>query len=589
MANRKKLRPILQLLKPYKGALFGGLICILVVTLVDLTIPLYFGRGVIDKALLGDGDLGLLVKLAFGGVALMAIKGLFNYGQVYLTAYVGHRSLHNLRSRLFTHLLRLPVAYFDRMGRSGVISRATNDIAIIQNTLSAGIADIIQQSLTLIGILGLIIFLNWKLALVSLIVLPVAAWAVSTFGNRIRNQSKKLNDRIASLTTLLSESLTGIRIVKAFTMEADRGERYTRENEAGFIANMKSVQATATMRPIVDIVIGLGMVVVILVGGGEVVGGRLSMGDLVAFMTLVGMATQPVGLITRSTALFQQALAASDRVFQLLDERPEVDDAPGSRPLPPVKGHIALRQVTFAYDPEAGDVLKGIDLELNPGETVALVGPSGAGKSTLASLILRFFDPSSGRIEIDGHDIAGVTLASLRSQIGFVPQDTVLFAGSVYDNILVGRSGYSSSDIEHAAREAHAHEFIEKLPQGYDTVLGESGTTLSGGQRQRLAIARALLGNPRILIFDEATSNLDTESEQLIQQAFLRSKAGRTAIVIAHRAATIQLADRVLVLANGQVVQDGHHADLIASPGMYRRLFAELETALDWPQEAASG
>lgn len=589
MGNFNKLRPMLQLLKPYKGAVFGGLFCILVVTLVDLAFPLYFGRGVIDQALLGDGDIKLLVLLAFGVVVLMAIKGLFNFGQVYFAGYVGQRSLHNLRSRLFNHLLRLPVAYFDREGRSDIVSRATNDIAIIQNALSAGIADIIQQGLTLIGIIVLIVFLNWKLALVSLIVLPLVAWAVSTFGNRIRKQTHQLNDRIASLTTLLSESLAGIRVVKAFTMEASRGEKFTRENERGFQASMKSLKATATMRPIVEIIVVVGMVMIVLVGGIEVVEGRLSLGDLVAFMALAGMATHPVGLLTRSASLLQQAVAAGERVFAVLAEEPEASDAPGSRPLPRIRGHIAFRNVTFAYDREAGDVLKGINLEIQPGETVALVGPSGAGKSTLAALIPRFYQPTGGTIEIDGHDISQVTLESLRRQIGLVPQDTVLFAGTVRENILAGRSGYTDEDIERAARQAHAHEFIQQLPQGYDTVLGESGTSLSGGQRQRLAIARALLGDPRILIFDEATSNLDPESEQLIQEAFLRSKAGRTAVVIAHRAATIRLADRVVVLDQGRIVQDGRHAELIAVPGLYRRLFAEMETEADWAQEAVSG
>lgn len=588
MKKGVRLKRLWTLVEPYRTALWLGLLCISVVTAVDLALPLFFGRGVVDQTLMADGELRQLGLLALIGIGLVALKGLFSFGQVYLLSYVGQRSLHTLRADLFAHLMRLPVSYFQRTGPSEIVSRATHDIGVLQNALGAGIADLVQQTLLLVGIIGAIFWMNWKLALVTLVVLPASAWAVSNYGERIRRQSKRLNERIGRLTTLLNESIAGIRVVKAYTMEEAQRERFHRENERGFQASMKAVQASATMQPVVELIMVIGMMVVIGVGSVEVIQDRLTMGDLVAFLAYVAMAARPVGLITRTAVLLQQATAAADRVFQLLEEGREVPQVHDARPLPAVAGRITFRNVRFAYDPGGPEVLHGIDLEVAPGETVALVGPSGAGKSTLAALVPRFFDPTEGTVEIDGIDVRRVTLASLRRQIGLVPQDTVLFSGTVEENILAGRQGFTRKDVEEAARQANAHEFIVRLPQGYETVLGEGGLSLSGGQRQRLAIARALLGDPRILIFDEATSNLDNESESLVQEAFRRLKRGRTSIIIAHRAATIRLADRVVVMAGGRIVQDGRHAELLAQPGLYRRLFAELEAEDGWQPEAAS-
>lgn len=578
MKSQSDVRALLPLVRPQMGAFLGGLACVFVVIAVDLALPLFFGRGVIDQALLGEGDPRLLTLFSVAAIGLFAVKGLFSYGQVYLMSYVGHRSLHNLRSKLFGHLLQLPVGYFARRGQSEILSRATHDIAVVQSTLSAGVADAVQHGLMLLGILFFIFWVNWKLALVALVVLPLAALAVSAFGSRIRTQSRRLNERIAGLTTLLSETLDGIRVVKAFTMEKKQEERFVAENEQGFQASMRSAQATATLTPIVEIILVCGMVVVIWFGGLEVLAGRLTMGDMIAFLAYLGMATRPVSQLTRSVVLFQQAAAAVARISQLMEAEPEAQGPAPAIDMPAVRGKIVCRDLEFAYEP-GRPVLRTVNLEIGAGETVALVGPSGAGKSTLAALIPRFFDAQSGRIEIDGHDIRRVSLPSLRSQIGLVPQETVLFEGTVLENIVVGRTGFRREEIEAAARVANAHEFIARLPNGYDTQLGEGGAALSGGQRQRLAIARAMLGDPRILIFDEATSNLDSESEQLIQEAFERALVGRTAVVIAHRAATVRMADRVIVMSNGRIVQQGRHAELLASPGMYRRLFGALHVA----------
>lgn len=588
MKRKNMARRWLSLLRPQLPAFMGGILCVLVVASVELTIPLVFGRGIIDEALAGMGNPSQLTFFAIGAVVLFIAKGLFTYGAVYLTSYVGNRTSHNLRSSVFSHVIRLPVSFFTRQGNGDVIARATNDIAVIQNAISSGTVNAIRNVVLLVGIMIAIFVLNWKLSLVTILVMPLAALTIGIFGRRIRLQSRTLNEKIGALTSIMSETLRGIRIVKAFTMESTQKERFTQQNESGFEASMKSVHATATMTPIVEILIVCAMVLVIWVGGMEVLAGRITLGALVAFLAYVGMVTQPVTSLSQIWGLVQQAAAASERVFQLLEAETEVRENAKAGKLAPVTGHIRFKDVTFAYEP-GKQVLQNVNLEIKPGETIALVGPSGAGKSTIAGLIPRFYDPTQGTVEIDGQDIRGVTLDSLRSQIGLVSQETVLFQVSVAENITAGRRGYSREEIEAAARMANAHEFIMDLPNGYDTVVGEGGCTLSGGQRQRIAIARALIGNPRVLVLDEATSNLDAESEHLVKEALERLAVGRTTVIIAHRAATVQSADRVIVVSKGRIVQEGRHHELSAVNGLYRRLFGSLEPDLDWQNAQVTG
>lgn len=589
MGSKSVARRWLTLLRPQLPAFLGGLLCVLVVAGVELVIPLVFGKGIIDEALAGMGDPGQLTFFAVGAVVLFAAKGVFTYGTVYLTSFVGNRTAHNLRSAVFRHVLHLPMAFFTKQGSGDVIARATNDIAVIQNAISNGLASAVRNVVLSAGILLMIFITNWKLSLVTLLVMPLAALTIAAFGKRIRLQSRRLNERIGELTAIMSETLRGIRIVKAFTMEETQAERFSRKNESGFEASMQSVQATATMTPIVEILIVCSMVLVIWVGGMEVLAGRITLGDLIAFLAYVGMITHPVTSLSQTWSMVQQANAAAERVFQLLDAETEVKEDARAKELPPVRGHIRLKNVTFAYEP-GRPVVHDVSLEIKPGETVALVGPSGAGKSTIAGLIPRFYDPTEGTVEIDGHDLRTVTLESLRSQVGLVSQDTVLFRVSIAENITAGRKGFTRKDIEEAARLANAHDFIMELPNGYDTVIGEGGATLSGGQQQRIAIARALLGNPRILVLDEATSNLDAESEQLVQEALDRLSQGRTTIVIAHRAATVQAADRVVVVNKGRIVQQGKHHELSAQNGLYRRLFGAMAVQdVDFQSAQVSG
>lgn len=589
MKRKSVARRWLALMRPQLPAFLGGIFCVLIVAGVELTIPLIFGKGIIDEALAGMGNPRQLTLFAVGAVLLFIAKGFFTYGTVYLTSFVGNRTAHNLRSSVFSHVLYLPMSFFAKQGNGDVIARATNDIAVIQNAISNGLATAVRNLVLLVGIMLMIFITNWKLSVVTLLVMPLAALTIAAFGKRIRLQSRRLNERIGELTAIMSETLRGIRIVKAFTMESTQAERFSRKNESGFEASMRSVQATATMTPIVEILIVCAMVLVIWVGGMEVLAGRLTLGDLIAFLAYVGMVTHPVTSLSQIWSMVQQANAAAERVFQLLDAETEVKEDAQAKELPPVTGHIRLKGVTFAYEP-GRPVVRDVDLEIKPGETVALVGPSGAGKSTIAGLIPRFYDPTEGKVEIDGQDIRSVTLDSLRSQVGLVSQDTVLFRVSVAENITAGRKGFTREDIEAAARLANAHDFIMELPDGYDTVLGEDGATLSGGQRQRIAIARALLGNPRILVLDEATSNLDAESEHLVQEALDRLAVGRTTIVIAHRAATVQSADRVIVVNKGRIVQQGKHQELSVENGLYRRLFGTLAVNdIDWQSAQVTG
>ncbi|MGH7260653.1 MAG: lipid A export permease/ATP-binding protein MsbA [Nitrospiraceae bacterium] len=519
-----------------------------------------------------DQMLLALLPVALLGVA--AFKAAFSYGQNYLMNYVGFRVITDVRQELFQQLLRLPVGYHDANSTGRSLSRVINDVNLMGNAVSGVLKDVLQHGLTFLAMVGLMFYRHWGLAAASLFVIPMTVLIIARMGERLRRLATTGQERVGDMASALQETLTGIRIVKAFGREETEGQRFRNNNKALLQAILKALQVSSLGSSHMEVIGVAGVAAIIWYGGYLVTHGAMTPGDFFSFLTAMFMAYTPLRKLGGANNTIQQALSAADRAFAVLDLDNEADRDRGRKELAPIARALEFRQVTFQYDGSDLPALSGIDLTVARGEVVALVGSSGSGKTTLVSLVPRFYEPTSGAVLIDGQDIREGTLRSLRRQIGIVSQDTVLFDESVRYNIAYGREEATDEQIVEAAKAAFAHEFIERLPDGYRTKIGENGVKLSGGERQRLAIARAILRNPPLLIFDEATSSLDSESERIVQLALANLMKNRTTLVIAHRLSTVQNAHRIVVLDRGRIVESGSHDELLRRGGLYKRLHA---------------
>lgn len=561
---------LLRYIKPYIPRLSLAVVCIILAAATNLYVP-WVVRDVID-GVLAEKDMLLLNTIAAGIVVIFFFRGIFFYGQTYLVSYIAQKVIIDIREELFRHLQKLSLAYYERRKTGTIMSYITNDVAALQAALVDSLIEMVTEGAVLIGSLATMFFLHWKLSLLTLITMPVIAHAMKLFGRRLKRTGTVMQEKAADITAVLQESISSARVVKSFVREDYEIDRFVVQNKLNFRAQMKNTQIMAVLTPVVEFLAAVGVTGIIWYGGYEVVNGNLTAGSLMAFLVYAINLANPVKRLSRVFGAVQKAMAAAERVFEVLDTKPEICDLPGAQELPRIEGRVRFKDVSFSY--KKGELaLRGISLEAQPGQMIAIVGPSGAGKSTIANLLPRFYDIDAGEIEIDGYNIQKVKLNSLREQIGIVPQETVLFNGTIYDNILYGDLRATEEEIVAAAKAANAHDFITAMPEGYRTQIGERGCSLSGGQRQRISIARAILKNPRVLILDEATSALDTESEKIVQAALDKLMIGRTSFVIAHRLSTILKADKILVLESGQIVETGTHEQLLAKGGLYSHLY----------------
>ncbi|MCS6777442.1 MAG: ABC transporter ATP-binding protein [Chloroherpetonaceae bacterium] len=601
-------RRLFAYLKPHIGTLTLGLLCAGAVAAITAGISWLIQRA-IDAMV--SGEVGHLNFLCGFVLVVFIIKGLFSYGQSYLLSLVANRIGTRLREEIFAHLHTLSLSFFNQRRTGAILSTLTNDVPVVQNA-AMSLREIVSAPIIILVSLGALFYVSPRLALASILFIPFMAAVISRIGKRIRTISVRVQGKLADVTTIIEETVAGVRIIKSFGTEHHEVSRFSSENERTLEAILQGAQKSAQLRPMIEFIGAFGIALVLFLGGNYVAHtyryqarqreawvaslpewfarnpgartlppepqytvppGGMTQGELIAFLYLLNAVARAAGEIGGIATIRAQALAAARRIFEeVLDIEPDVREKPDAIVLSSISGHIRFENVSFRYHPDAPDVLKDISFEIHPGEVIALVGRSGAGKSTLVDLIPRFYDPTEGRILIDGIDLRDLNLRSLRRQIGIVPQETWLFAGTLRDNIAYGNRDATDEEIRAAAYAANA-SFIESMPDGLDTVVGERGVRLSGGERQRIAIARAILMNPRLLILDEATSSLDASSEALVQEALDQLMKGRTTIVIAHRLSTIVNADRIFAMKDGRIVETGSHRELMAAGGYYAQLY----------------